>query len=408
MTARHGTPTTENLDELATGRRLSCFAADRDMHGDTIGACLDGARVLVIGAAGTIGEAIVAHPGLEAAALVCLLDISENGLVEVMRNFRARSAGSRVDVRSFCFDFGGTPTRSFLEANGPFDVVFNLAAVKHVRAERDVFSAIHMVETNVLKQRTFLGALAEFSPGARYFSVSTDKAANPSSLMGASKRIMEAVIFESDHGHQGPVTAARFANVAFSAGSLPEAWHFRLAKRQPIAAPRGVRRYFISRREAADLCLIATALAPSGHIAVPGRKLGLPEVDLSDLARRYLKTHGWTPVDFDDEARAIAALERLAAEGKWPLLLTPLDTSGEKELEEFVGADDVTLQTPFDLIDILRPGPLGRDRLDAFLDEFSRARSSNLVGKEDLSRMIRRLVPTLDHLETGISLDGRL
>jgi FlaA1/EpsC-like NDP-sugar epimerase len=329
------------LAKLATGRDDSLFTEDCASRGRELNERLNGARVLAIGAAGSIGSATVRELAQFPLRCMHVVDHDENGLAELVRDLRGAGMVAKwKDFRLLPLDFGSPIMHRFLIEGGGYDLVINFAAVKHVRSEKDAYSALHLLETNVLRHADLLGWLSDTSPATSYFAVSTDKAANPVNLMGASKRLMEHVIFSSALSRLPRVTSARFANVAFSNGSLLQGWELRLAKRQPLSVPRDSRRYFVSQRESGQLCLLASAYAPHGHVVVPRLD---PEVHLrklEDIARAYLRHRGYDPVDCTDLEWATANLDSLSARGSYPLLLTPLDTEGEKPFEEFVGTGE--------------------------------------------------------------------
>jgi FlaA1/EpsC-like NDP-sugar epimerase len=330
-----------NIAKLATGRDENLFSADCDSRARELHDRLDGARVLAIGAAGSIGSATVRE--LARFPLRCLhvVDHDENGLAELVRDLRGAGLVAKWgELRLLPLDFGSPVMQRFLAEGGAYDHVINFAAVKHVRSEKDTYSALHLLATNVLRHADVLGWLASTSPAAAYFAVSTDKAANPVNLMGASKRLMEHVIFSRTLNALPRTTSARFANVAFSNGSLLQGWELRLQKRQPLSVPRGSRRYFVSQRESGQLCLLASAYAPDAHIVVPRLDPAVHLRELEGIARAYLEHRGYDPVDCTDLEWGAAHVESLAAQKKYPLLLTPLDTEGEKSFEEFVGTGE--------------------------------------------------------------------
>jgi FlaA1/EpsC-like NDP-sugar epimerase len=286
----------ETLAARVTGRDVPLFEADLERADAALHERLAGRRVLVIGGAGSIGGATVRALCAYDAASLHVLDQNENGLAELTRDIRSSGTEAPRDFRLLPLDFGGTTTERLLRDAPAYDVVFNFAAIKHVRSEKDVYSLLQLLETNVVKQARLLRWLSNGRAPGHYFSVSTDKAANPVSFMGASKRAMEHVMFSRELAElPGTVIgSARFANVAFSAGSLLESFTVRLAKRQPIAAPADTKRYFISMREAAQICLLAVACAPDAHILVPrldaapisSRCSGSPSCSSSSTASR--------------------------------------------------------------------------------------------------------------------------
>lgn len=338
------------LVALATGHLRSRYAADVATSGEALKSAFCGARVLVIGGAGSIGSATVLALLRLGPARLHVVDQNENGLAELVRDVRSSGLAPRsLDLRLMPLDYGAPVTRRFLCDAGPYDAVLHFAALKHVRSEKDPASILQMLDTNVLKQVRLMEWLSDGRPPSRYFAVSTDKAADPVNFMGASKRLMEHLVFTPAVSPLGTArrTSARFANVAFSAGSLLESWEARLRKRQPIAVPRDTRRYFVSLGEAAEICLLAAGAAPDGQVVIPRLR---PEADLRELApiaEGYVKAAGYRAAWYEDEHQAREKVEQEAARGAWPVLLTARDTDGEKPEEEFVGSRETAADIGF-------------------------------------------------------------
>ena len=318
------------------------------------------ARILVIGAAGSIGAAVVKLlASLEPAALV-LVDMNENSLADLVRALRAGPYRLPDDFATSVVMLGTPGFGRFLSAAGPFQIIFNFAALKHVRSERDPYSLMRMLETNVFAVEDLRDNSA--ARGARLFSVSSDKAVFPSSLMGASKRWMERVLAEPSHAI---CASARFANVAFSNGSLLHAVLERIEQRQPVAAPENVRRYFISHTEAAELCLLSGFLGQHAEILVPRLDPARDSLRLDEAARRVLAFRGLEVVPCGSEAEAKSSpLLAEATPRRWPCLFAASDTSGEKDYEELLYADETIDASRFEAIDVVRcqPSPRARRR----------------------------------------------
>jgi nucleoside-diphosphate-sugar epimerase len=404
-----GTETAE-LAAIVTGRNFSLFASDLEASRDRVLAKVRDRRILVIGGGGSIGAATVRiildyHP-----SALHVVDHNENYLVELVRELRGRSAGiPDIDFRALPLDYGGPVMERFLTDSPPYDLVLNFAAFKHVRSEKDIYSILQMFDTNVVRHARFKRWLADHRHGTTYFAVSTDKAANPVSLMGASKRLMEDLIFDSAAASHQSATSARFANVAFSNGSLLQGFGHRLAKRQPLAVPRDARRYFISHREAGELCLLATCRIPDQHIAVPRVDTRLQLQLLEDIACACLDYWGLRAERYFDEALARNDVERLAREGRWPLLLTPLDTSGEKPFEEFVGAGETATDCGLRNVSAVRhvscltAGQELFDQIARWVDEPDLA-----VAKAKFVSAISDALPDFHHSASERNLDQRL
>lgn len=398
---------------LATGRPVPLFSGDVAASQATLLERLRDARVLVIGGAGSIGAATVAELSRFPLAALHVVDTNENGLAELVRDLRGRPEGLAIaDFRTLPVDFGAAFFRRFLETEAPYRYVLNFAAIKHVRSEKDVFSLLQMFDTNLVKADRLLGWLAARGGTARYFCVSTDKAANPVNLMGASKRLMEHVMFAHDGARAAGITlsSARFANVAFSAGSLLEGWLLRLEKGQPLPVPRETRRYFVSMREAGQLCLLAAICAPDRTIVIPRLDESLL-IELEAVAHRVLGAVDLTAAPHDDENAARAAVPAERARGAYPLLRTPLDTSGEKAFEEFVGAGESPVE--IGLPNLLAVSYTGVDAaalaaLRTWVTALVQDPDAALPTKAAIVEAVRAVIPEFAHVETHRQLDARL
>lgn len=404
---------TPELVALATGRGASRFAADVASHAGAMRVAFAGQRVLVIGGAGSIGAATVRALLSFAPASVHVVDQDENGLAELVRHVRGSGLVPRgLDLRLQPLDYGGSVTRRFLADAGPYDTTLHFAALKHVRSEKDVPSILQMLDTNVLKQARLLSWLAEDGVPVRYFAVSTDKAASPVNFMGASKRLMEHLLFTDAVTPLGAAvrTSARFANVAFSAGSLLASWNERMRKRQPLAAPRDTRRYFVSLAEAAEICLLAAAAVPDRNVAVPTMR---PDADLRELApiaEGVVAAAGFRAAWYEDEDAARRAVERDAARGAWPVLLTPRDTDGEKPEEEFTGPNESALDIGLTSLRGIPQRGTDAGTLQAVLDELALwvAQPRLHVRKDAIADTLSRAVPEFRPHVEGRSLDDRM
>jgi FlaA1/EpsC-like NDP-sugar epimerase len=403
----------KELSALATGRETALFSEEVDRFRDRLKSEIEGQRVLLIGGAGSIGAATARALVSFRPGALHVVDQNENGLAELVRDFRSCFAADEIpDLRTLPLNFGSPVMERFLQEEEPYDFVLNFAALKHVRSEKDCYSILQMLDTNVLKPARLLKWLTNRGGVRRYFCVSTDKAANPVNLMGASKRLMEHVIFSDEIlDHQSvKVTSARFANVAFSDGSLLQGWLMRLARAQPFAVPRDTRRYFVSLEEAGQICLLAAFLAPPRHLLVPRLDARRDLVLLSELAVKVLQRFGYAPRYFEDESSARRAAIETEPDEYYPLLLTPLDTSGEKSFEEFVGAGEQTVDVGMHQLTGVpyasaRPGLLTAfvERLEAIIDS-----PGTSVRKEDLVSAIQNVLPEFHHLLSPKALDQRL
>lgn len=390
-----------------TKRPESLLKADFEKYADRMHEALDGKRMLVIGGAGTIGSNYVkaALRNFKPSALY-VVDIDENQLTELTRELRA---DPQYEVPSEYvtepIDLGSRLFEKFFNAHGPFDVVANFAARKHVRAERDVHSIEAMCETNVFMAKKLLDLLLEKPPKA-FFCVSTDKAANPVNVMGATKKLMEETIMA--YADRLPIKTARFANVAFSNGSLPIGWLNRIAKRQPLSCPLGIRRFFVSPVESGELCLAASVLAESGDIVYPKLDEERDMIPFDAVVRDMLVNDmkiGIHECTSSDEAKA--AMSDLSH--GYPCEMFGSDTDGEKTFEEFYTSSDVKDETTFVNLGVVKNAkrrPTAEvEAIFAKLHEvFDRASAT----KEDVVDVLREYLPNFHHIAKGKSLDGRM
>lgn len=395
--------TTDPLLSRMLRRSSSLFAADVAANHDLLEAAIAGRRVLVVGAAGSIGHAFVRELTAFRPAAVHLVDLNENTLVEVVRDLRSTPGVALPEnFLTVSVDFGSRAFAHFVNDAGGHDVFVNFSAMKHVRSERDVYSLMRMIEVNVEALDAYLTSAAAATL-ERAFSVSTDKSVRPVNLMGATKNLMERVLFA--HGNRLCASSARFANVAFSAGSLLEGFERRLEKGQPIAAPNDVRRYFISHQEAGQLCLLGCFLAESRQVAFPKLSPDKDLVDFATLARLFLAHHGYQPQEFASEAAARGEAHK---PGYWPCLFAPSDTTGEKAFEEFFRTTDLLDTSRFQTVGLVRdPAPI-RTSLDAFLAAMATIRASESWNKADVVAALRVAVPELQHSELARSLDQKM
>jgi len=390
-----------------TKRPESLLKADFEKYADKMHAAIDGKRMLVIGGAGTIGSNYVkaALRDFKPSALY-VVDIDENQLTELTRELRS---GSEYTVPSEYvtepIDLGSTLFDRFFKAHGPFDIVANFAARKHVRAERDVYSIEAMCETNVFMAKKLLDLLLENPPSA-FFCVSTDKAANPVNVMGATKKLMEETIMA--YADRLPIKTARFANVAFSNGSLPIGWLNRIAKRQPLSCPLGIRRFFVSPVESGELCLAASVLAESGDIVYPKLDETRDMIPFDAVVRDMLVNDmkiGINECKSTEEAKA--AMANLSK--GYPCEMFGSDTDGEKTFEEFYTNTDIKDEDTFINLGVVknakRRPPAEVEAIFGKLREVF-ARSSST--KEDVVEVLGDYLPNFHHISKGKSLDGRM
>lgn len=389
-----------------TRRAESLLAADFAKYSDKMHAALDGKKMLVIGGAGTIGSNYVkAALRLFKLSALYVVDIDENQLTELTRELRA--GREYVVPQTYItepLDLGSALFEKFFAAHGPFDIVANFAARKHVRAERDVHSIEAMCETNVFMAKKLLDMLLKQPPEA-FFCVSTDKAANPVNVMGATKKLMEETIMA--YAGRLNVKTARFANVAFSNGSLPIGWLNRIAKHQPLSCPLGIRRFFVSPIESGELCLAASVLAESGDIVYPKLDEAHDMIPFSDVVRDMLHEMGFGCQECNSTADAMDAMGAL--QKGYPVEFFGSDTDGEKAFEEFYTNDDVKDETSFVNLGVVKNAkrrPV--EEVGAIFANLHRAFAKPNATKEDVVEVLKEYLPNFHHIAKGKSLDARM
>lgn len=415
-------PRIERITSIATGRQESLFSLDCASHFAQLQDSISGKRVLVAGGAGSIGSATIAEILKYRPSALCVLDPNENNLTELVRTVRSQKETRDLELHIEPLDYGSLLAGQWLSRQAPFDFVLSFAALKHVRSERDEFSLLRMLEVNLLSADRFLATLREQGHGrSGVFFVSTDKAAFPVSLMGASKRVMEILLWAHarpdsprsflDGGNAPPlarVTCARFANVAFSDGSLPWGFLQRIEKGQPLAVPGDVRRYLLSPAEAGQLCLLSSVICPHGEFLIP--KLEPQDaVQFTSIAEATLKDFGWVPAWYSDPDEACRMFSAECAQGRYPVLVTHADTAGEKEIEEFVGPDECPHEIGLRGAQAVPAVRVETAKLAEFLTLLRQAmETGKLPTKSDLVRAISGLVPELLHRDSVLMLDSRM
>ena len=400
-----------NLDKFiadsVTFRPKSMFEADIRANAQTLSREIKGKKVCVIGGAGSIGSSFIKAVLRFAPRSVVVVDLNENGLAELVRDVRS-TEGLYVPEEFRCYTLNFADpifARIFREERG-FDIVANFSAHKHVRSEKDRYSVQALIENNDIKAKKLMDLLCEFPP-KHFFCVSTDKAANPVNIMGASKRIMEDLVM-AYNGHF-KVTTARFANVAFSNGSLPDGWIHRLQKKQPLAAPSDVKRYFVSPEESGQICMLACILGRPGEVFFP--KLGEDQMlTFSSICDDFVKAEGFTKKECasDADAKQYAAAMDYDSE-TYPVVYFKSDTTGEKAYEEFY--------VPGEKVDMRRFQALGvveqttrheLSEVNAFFDRLEALFQCDDFTKAQVVEAIKEFIPNFEHEEKGKNLDQKM
>lgn len=395
------------ISENITSRSTSMFASDIEANRDQLCQEIEGKSLLVIGGAGSIGSSYIRAILPFKPSKLVVVDLSENGLAELTRDLRS-SYGMYVpeDYRTYTLNFADPIfERIFREEEG-FDIVANFSAHKHVRSEKDKYSVQALIENNVIKAKILLDLLAEYPP-KHFFCVSTDKAANPVNIMGASKRVMEDMIMA--YTSKFKVTTARFANVAFSNGSLLAGFIDRIMKKQPLAAPSDVKRYFVSPEESGQICMLACMLGHNGEIFFP--KLGEEQmITFSSICDKFLETLGYEKKECgtDDEAKIFAA-EMSENSKVYPVVYFKSDTTGEKDYEEFYVPGEKLNMNRFSslgVIEEVKKRPM--QELDIFFSELEKIFHESDFSKTEVVAALKRFLPNFEHVEKGKNLDQKM
>ena len=395
------------INKFVTKRPSSMFYPDIESNKDALNKKIQGKSVLVIGGAGSIGSSFIkAILPFKPASLV-VVDTNENALTELTRDLRS-TKGMFVpgDYVTYPMDFASPVFEKMFRNRGGFNIVGNFSAHKHVRSEKDIYSVEALLKNNVLHAKLLLDLLSELPP-EEYFCVSTDKAANPVNIMGASKRIMEDVIFS--YSDKFPVKTARFANVAFSNGSLPAGFLSRIQKLQPLSAPCDVRRYFVSPEESGQICLLSCILGENRNIFFP--KLEEAQMMTFDaIGTELLKVHGYEVLECDSDEEAIDKAEDLKnGSNLYPVHYSASDTSGEKPFEEFVTDSETADYDRFSSLGVITGKEIpDKSRVEKLFKELNAAFDKESTTKEEVVAIMKDYLPNFEHIETGKSLDSKM
>lgn len=367
---------------------------------------IEGQKFLVIGAAGSIGKAVTKEIFLRSPNVLHCVDISENNLVELVRDIRSSIGYIAGDFRAFALDCGSIEFDSMVQRNGPYDYILNLSALKHVRSEKDPDTLMRMLNVNIFNTLKTV-RLAKTLKTKTYFSVSTDKATNPINMMGATKRIMEMFLMRESLTQK--ITMARFANVSYSDGSLLFGFRQRFNKLQPIVAPSDVHRYFISEKEAGELCLISCLYGENRDILFPKLNPKTNLKNFSDLAKQFIEAQGFSPFECDTEEQARLSVAKLIKEKKWPCYFFKSDTTGEKGVEEFFTDNESLNLERYKAIGVIRNNAIfNSEKLDCFSREIEKLKESLVWTKHDILEQVENTLDNFHHQETGKYLDDKM
>jgi len=401
-----------------TLRQESLLKPDLDKHFTSLSNRIQNKSVLVIGGAGTIGSSYIKAISKFDIRKLVVVDINENGLTELVRDLRSSTEFNIPnDFITYPVNFGDRVFEKIFRHHGPFEIVANFAAHKHVRSEKDIFSIEAMIENNVLRARKLLDLLLEFPP-EHFFCVSTDKAANPVNIMGASKKLMEELIMA--YSDKLPIKTARFANVAFSNGSLPLGFLERLSKHQPWSCPLGIRRFFVSPQESGELCLIASIMGESGDIFFPKLDENRDMIPFDQIALDLLETLGLTPdiCKTEDEAKqkalflnpiALSPNRPVAPSPTYPIYFFGSDTSGEKAFEEFYTEKEELDNDSFINLGVVKNSKKRSIfEVNTIFTQLHTLFESQNVTKAAIVDVLKRYLPNFDHIEKGKHLDSQM
>ncbi|WP_179376241.1 UDP-N-acetylglucosamine 4,6-dehydratase [Winogradskyella wichelsiae] len=388
-------------------REDELFKSDVNKYHNKLNTIVSSSRFLVLGGAGSIGQAVTKEIFKHNPAKLHVVDISENNLVELVRDLRSSYGYINGDFKTFALDIGSITYDAFINADGKYDYVLNLSALKHVRSEEDPFTLMRMIDVNIFNTEKTIQQSIE-NGVKKYFCVSTDKASDPVNMMGASKRIMELFLFKKSK--EISISTARFANVAFSDGSLLHGFEQRIKKQQPIVAPNDVKRYFISPEESGQLCLMSCLFGNNNDIFFPKLNEKFKLSSFSDIAINFIKNLDYEPYLCKDEDEARAFAKTLPLSGKWPYLLTKSDTTGEKKIELFFTENETLDLNRFNSIGIIKPNSELNinDKIIAFTKSINHLKAEKSWTKEDLITLFHKTLPNFTHKETGKYLDHKM
>lgn len=388
------------------GRKTALFVEDISKTNNDLCNLVSESRFLVIGGAGSIGKAVTFEIFKRNPRALHVVDISENNMVELVRDIRSTLGYISGEFKTFAIDCGSIEFEALINDEEPYDYVFNLSALKHVRSEKDSYTLMRMIMVNIFNTLSTL-RLAKSKGVKKYFCVSTDKAANPVNMMGASKRIME--LFLMRESLEQKISMARFANVAFSDGSLLHGFNQRFTKKQPFSAPNDVRRYFVTPQESGELCILSGLLGDNRDIFFPKLSEKLHLITFSEIAKSFLIEQGYTPYECETEDEARKRSAELIAQKKWPCYFFKSDTTGEKDFEEFYTENEDLDMSSFETIGIIKNQPdFYEDKLDDFMNEITRLREMGNWKKDDILNLYYSLLPDFKHKETGKYLDQKM
>jgi len=388
------------------GREKELFSCDIKDHEQQLFSIVSSSTFLVIGGAGSIGQAVTKEIFKRNPKKLHVVDISENNMVELVRDIRSSFGYIDGDFQTFALDIGSIEYDAFIEADGKYDYILNLSALKHVRSEKDPFTLMRMIDVNIFNtDKTLQQSIKNGTK--KYFCVSTDKAANPVNMMGASKHIME--MFLMRRSKEIMISTARFANVAFSDGSLLHGFNQRIQKSQPIVAPNDIKRYFVTPQESGELCLMSCVFGENRDIFFPKLSEALHLITFADIAVKYLENMGYKPYLCSSEEEARELAKTLPQQGQWPCLFTASNTTGEKDFEEFFTDHETLDMGRFHNLGVIKNEALyDESKLNHFMDTINQMKAKRKWTKDQIVELFFEMIPNFGHKETGKYLDGKM
>lgn len=388
------------------GRSTPLLSKDIGLSSKLLSEIVSSSKFLVIGGAGSIGSAVTREIFKRNPRVLHVVDISENNMVELVRDIRSSIGYKDGEFATFALDCGSNIFDSFIKNGKGYDYILNLSALKHVRSEKDPFTLMRLIDVNIFNTDKTLAQAKEMD-AKKYFCVSTDKAANPVNMMGASKRIME--MFLMRRSLEMPISTARFANVAFSDGSLLYGFNRRIEKNQPLSAPNDVRRYFVTPQESGELCLMSCLLGENRDVFFPKLDHDLNLITFSEIAVRYLENIGYEAVPCSTEDEARARVLELKAKRQYPVYFFSSDTTGEKDFEEFYTDNETLDLSRFEALGVIKNKPIyDEKKLVHFSTTIESFRKNSSWNRKDLIDLFNYMIPEFNHKETGKFLDGRM
>lgn len=388
------------------GRKKELFSKDLENYKEKLEAVVSNSSFLVIGGAGSIGQSVVKEIFKRLPRKLHVVDISENNLAELVRDIRSSYGYIEGEFHTFALDIGSIEYDAFINSDGHYDYVLNLSALKHVRSEKDPYTLMRMIDTNIFNTNKTIQQSIDKSV-KKYFCVSTDKASNPVNLMGASKRIMEMYLMRSSQ--EINISTARFANVAFSDGSLLHSFNQRIEKLQPIAAPNDIKRYFITHKESGELCLMSAIFGENRDIFFPKLSEELHLVSFAEIAIKYLANKNYEPYLCANEEESRHLIKTLPKKGKWPCLFSASNTTGEKFFEEFYTSEESLDMERFRNLGVIKNTPnFDENSLVEFENSIIQLKDKKIWSKQQIVDLFFNILPNFNYDDLGEYLDGKM